>query len=845
MDHDTALEQSIKYFNGDKLAASIFVDKYALANSSGDILEGTPEAMHRRLAKEFARIEKKYPNPMSEKEIFGYFDHFKYIIPQGSPMSGIGNTYKLQSLSNCFVVETGDSYGAICKADEELAQVFKRRGGCGIDVSPIRPKGMKTSNAAGTTDGIGVFMQRFSNTCREVAQNGRRGAEMQTISVHHPEIRTFINIKRDLTKVTGANLSIRVSDEFMNAVKSNTDFELRWPVDSKTPKVSEMTSARILWEEIIESATVCAEPGLLFWDNILRNSPADSYSHKGFATSSTNPCSELPLSVGDACRLLVVNLMGFVENPFTSKATFNWKLFEKMAKKAQRLLDDLVDLELEHIDAILAKIESDPEDMIVKSREINLWKMIREKCESGRRTGLGPTAVGDMLASLGIIYGTQESVEFVEKVFKSLCLSSYEASIDLAEERGAFPIFSLEDEKNNEFLNRVWKASPDLYEKYKKHGRRNIANLTVAPVGSVSNMALLVDGVYQTTSGIESCFATSYTRRKKINSENMTGAKVDFIDDSGDKWQEYKVFHPGFKLWMNLNDKSDGDLSESPYHKATAMDLDWKMGVKLQAAAQQWNDHAISRTQNLPAETPTSIVEQIYMTAWESGCKGFTIYRDGSRAGVLITEPKETTKQERSSIISSADSSFSDRHAPKRPIQLPCDIITTTVKGEKWTFFVGLHEDRPYEIMGGLSKYISIPKRIKEGKIVIHNGELNPIPRYDLHYDFEKSLEDETVVKDIAAVFDNATNAAFTRTISLALRHGTPVQFVVEQLLKGSEKEDDLFSFSRAVSRVLKSYIKDGTKTSAVKVCPTCGSPDLAYQEGCLSCKACGFSKCN
>ena len=822
MDYNTALKKSTAYFKGDKLAAEVFLGKYALTNPSGDILEATPDDMHRRLAREFARIEKKYANPLTEDEIFGWLKDFKYIVPQGSPMSGIGNPYQTVSLSNCFVIESPyDSYGGILKTDQEEAQLMKRRGGVGFDVSTIRPKGLATSNAAKTTDGIGVFMERFSNTCREVAQGGRRGALMLTISVHHPEIETFITIKKDLKKVTGANISIRLSDEFMNAVKNDTEFQLRFPVDSDNPTIVSTTKARDLWTKIIESAHGQAEPGLLFWDTVKSQTPTECYPE--FKSTSTNPCGEIVLSPYDSCRLLLVNALSFVNRPFDKNASFDEAKFKECVYVAQRLMDDLVDLELECVDKILAKIDNDPEPEDVKQIERNLWGKIKNACMRGRRTGLGLTAIGDMFAALGVRYGSEESISLTDKVYGLLANAAYNATVDMARERGAFPAFDYKLEKDHPFLQRVLEADKELAAKWKKFGRRNVALTTTAPAGSVSMLT-------QTTSGIEPAFEVVYKRRKKIN-PNDKEARVDFVDDLGDKWQEYEVYHHQYAQWMETTGKTG--VENSPYFKARANDIDWVNKVKVQAAAQKWICHSISNTTNVPKETSVDVIKDIYMTGWETGCKGVTVYRDGSRSGVLITETQPKKEPQ----------GFFDRHAPKRPKELPADIVTTTVQGEKWTFFIGLHEDRPYEIMGGLSKYLTIPKRIKTGKIVKHNGHENPVPRYDFHYDFEKSAEDETIIRDIAAAFENATNAAFTRTISLALRHGSPVQYVVEQLLKGSEKEDDLFSFSRAVSRVLKHYIKDGTKASEKK-CPSCGSTKLIYQEGCVSCQDCGHSKC-
>lgn len=827
MKKEEALKKSIEYFNGDTLAAGVFIDKYALTTPKGDILEATPEDMHKRMAKEFARIEAKYPNPLSEEQIFALFKNFKYVVPQGSPMSGIGNPYQMMTLSNCYTIEPPfDSYGGILKTDQELVQLMKRRAGVGVDVSNIRPKGLNTKNAAKSTDGIGIFMERFSNSCREVAQGGRRGALMLTISVHHPEIETFINIKRDLKKVTGANISIRLTDEFMKAVEEDKEVELRWPVTSPNPSVRKNISAKSIWNQIVTSAHECAEPGLLFWDTVLRNTPSDCYEE--FASVGVNPCSEIVLSKDDSCRLMLINTLSFVKNPFTKDAFFDSAAYKAVVGHAQRLMDDMIDLELECIDGILSKIENDPEPEDVKKIELDLWRRIRITCSRGRRTGLGVTAVGDTIAALGQRYGSKESIETVDSIYGLLAYHAYFETTVLAEERGAFPAYDYEKEKDHGFINKIAKHSPELQERLKKFGRRNIALTTTAPAGSVSILT-------QTTSGIEPAFEVVYKRRRKIM-PGEANPQVDFIDDLGDRWQEYEVYHPQFQKWMETTGKTK--VEESPYWKSRANDVDWKASVEIQAAAQEWICHAISKTCNLPNSATKELVSDIYMQAWKSGCKGFTVYRDGSRSGVLITEDSSSKKK------NAKTEEFTDHHAPKRPKELACDVISTTVNGEKWTFFVSHLNDRPYEIMGGLSKFVSVPKRVKSGKIVKHNGEENPVPRYDFHYDHDRGPEDETIIKDINTMFENATNAAFTRTISLALRHGTPVQYVVEQLLKGSEKEDDLFSFSRAAARVLKLYIKDGTKTSSDKKCPSCGSHDLVYQEGCLSCKSCGYSKC-
>lgn len=1149
-----AMEQSLEYFQGNKIAAKVFVDKYALKDQEGSILEPSPREMHRRLAKEFARIEAKYPNPLTEEEIFGYLDQFKYIIPQGSPMAGIGNPFQVMSISNCFVIQSPyDSYGGILKADQEQAQIMKRRGGVGMDISTIRPRGLPTSNAAQTTDGIGVFMERFSNTCREVAQGGRRGALMLTISVHHPEIRTFIHIKEDLKKVTGANISIRLSDEFMNAVKTKDKVQLRFPVDSKEPSISEMVDANELWTEIIEAAHKSAEPGLLFWNTVMKYCPANCYPE--FITISTNPCQpgwatvltpegirtfndisvgsiiwsgkrwtkvvnkvctgvkpvygyktragtfygtenhrvvsggekievaladsidtsqgqlnsedarkpldphdimdglvwgdgefhkasnkvflhigqddqcyfdseiknlvlehrpgvkqtayavrttnevlkktyerelhpdwlysadqqkirgflrglftangtvvgnrvqlkssclklveqvqlmlsmlgissyyttnkahevefengtyeckesydlsigtkqgrqlfqqligfihpekqkklqasldlkpsskspkvsyeivdtqylgeekvyditveadehtywtggllvsncgEITLSAYDSCRLLLVNALSFVRNPFTSKVTMDWNKFEKVVKVAQRLMDDVVDLELECIEKILAKIEADPEPDDVKAIEVNLWKKIHQACVRGRRTGLGLTGVGDLIAAMGMRYGSPESIEFVEELYKELATSSYASSITMAKERGPFPAYSYALESDHPFIRQVTATSQSLEEQYKTYGRRNIANLTTPPAGSTSIVAKSILG-FGVTSGIENVLFVRAIRRKKIN-PNDKEARVDFVDDLGDKWTEFPVYHNGFEAWKQITGKTDGDIQESPYWNSTADDVDWVAKVDMQGVAQKWIDHSISNTTNLPEDTDVETVKKVYMRGWERGCKGVTIYRKNSRTGVILDEKSKKT----------SELALTENHAPKRPHELECDVYHSTIQGEKWTIFVGKLGNRPYELMGGLAKFVNLPKRVRNGKTVKHNGDINPA-RYDFHYDHEKGPEDETVIRDIGNVFENPVHSAFTRSISLNLRHGVPVQYVCEQLLKGAEKDSDLYSFSRVMSRVLKNYIQDGTKTTQKK-CPECKSSNLSYQQGCVTCLDCGSSKC-
>jgi len=814
-DFEQVITNSQKFFNGDDLAASVFATKYALCDKSGEYYEVTPDDMHRRLSKEFYRIEAKYPNPMTENEIYELLQGFKYVVPQGSPMSGIGNPHQIQSISNCFVIESPhDSYGGICKTDQELVQIAKRRGGVGFDISSIRPKGLSTGNCARTTDGIEVFMDRFSNSCREVAQGGRRGALMLTISVHHPQIRDFIKIKRDLSRVTGANISIRLSDEFLKAVDKNQKFQLRFPVDANDPTVSEHVNAQELWDEIIESAHACAEPGLLFWDTAKRLTPSDIYSEEGFASTSTNPCGEIILSPGDSCRLMVINLVSFVKDPFKNTASFDYEKFDQVVEKAQRLMDDLVDLEIEQVKKILEKIESDPEPSHVKQIEKDLWLNIEKQAKLGRRTGLGVTAVGDALAALGITYGSNKSVKIVEKFYKHLAVSAYRSSCKLAQERGAFPAHDHEREQGHEFLERIWNEADDIREMSSSTGRRNIALTTTAPAGSVSVLT-------QTTSGIEPAYLLSYTRRKKLTENDIDG-RVDFVDDSGDQWQEYNVYHHGFKKWMDVTGLNDPE--DSPYHNATSNDIDWVAKVKMQAAAQKWVCHAISNTTNVPSDTDVDTIKKIYMAGWKSGCKGVTVYRDGSRSGVLVSSSKEET--------------FTTHEAPERPVELTCHIHHATIKGQDWTVMVGLLDGNPYEVMGGLQKYIEIPRKYKKGMIIKHAYKTKN-SRYDLQIG---KNGDGFLIKDIQSVFDNPNHAGYTRTISLALRHGAPIQYIVEQLLK--DREMDMFSFSKVIARVLKSYIEDGTVPGKT-TCENCSAEDsLRYQEGCVSCTACGYAKC-
>ncbi len=814
------LEATKEYFQGDELAASTWATKYALRDQDGNYVERTPADMHRRLAREFARIEAKYKNPMSEDEIFSLFDRFRYVVAQGSPMSAVGNPYKIQSVSNCFVVQSpADSYGGILHTDQQQAQIMKRRGGVGFDLSTIRPRGLPTANAAQTTDGIGIFMDRFSNTCREVAQGGRRGALMLTLDVHHPEVRTFINIKRDLVRVTGANISLRLSDEFLSAVRDGKDVQLRWPCEpSSKPVVEEWVDARALWDEIVTAAHACAEPGLLLWGNILKGSPADAYADVGYRTTSTNPCAELPLCPGDSCRLMVVNLASFVLDAFCEDSCFDWEKFHTVVKKAQRLMDDLVDIELEHVDRILAKIDEDPEPEEIKRAERDLWRQIRETTSNGRRTGLGVTAVGDAVAMLGYKYGSNQSIEFVEELYKALAVASYESSIEMAEERGCFPVYDFRKEQGHTFIERVLEAAgDDVRRRYEASGRRNIANLTTAPTGSVSLLT-------QTSSGIEPVFEILYTRKKKITS-NDESARVDEVDDLGDKWTKFTVRHHGLKRWQEVTGLGDDDVAKSPYWGAQAEQIDWVQRVKLQAAAQRWVDHAISSTLNLPEEVTVSEVQKIYMEAWESGCKGITVYRKNSRRGVLVKEEI-----------------FAQHSAPKRPDKLPCEVHRSRVKvgesSEDWIFFVGLLEGKPFEIFGGTTENIDLPRRLQRGTLVkraFKNGG-----KYDFLYGEE---DDPCTVRDFVRLFNNPDRGAWTRMVSLSLRHGAPIQYVVEQLQR--DKDADMFDFAKSMARVLKTYIPDGSTPATEKVCPECSSEgSLSYQEGCILCRSCGYSKC-
>lgn len=825
-----AYQCSLDYFKGDELAARVWVNKYALKDSFGNIYEKSPEAMHWRIAKEIARIEQKYPSPMTEDEVFALLENFKYIVPQGSPMSGIGNKYQVASLSNCFVIgenKMADSYGGIMKTDQEQVQLMKRRGGVGHDLSHIRPSGSPVLNSALTSTGIVPFMERYSNSTREVAQDGRRGALMLSISIKHPDAEQFIDAKLQQGKVTGANISVKIDDEFINAVINDTPYKQQYPVDSPEPVVVKEIDARKLWQKIVKNAWQSAEPGILFWDTLIRESIPDCYADLGYKTLSTNPCGEIPLCPNDSCRLLAINLYSYVEKPFTKNARFKFDLFNKHVGCAQRIMDDIIDLEIEKIDAILQKVENDPEDDEVKRVERKLWERIRIKAAEGRRTGVGITGEGDMLASLGLQYGSDNAIDFSVEVHKSLALAAYRSSVVMAKERGAFTIYNAAREKNNPFIQRIKEADKDLFHDMVKFGRRNIALLTIAPTGSTSLMT-------QTTSGIEPVFMPVYKRRRKVN-PNDTDVNVSFVDETGDSWEEFNVFHHNFITWLkankynveNISDLDDEKIKEliekSPYYKATSNDVDWINKVKMQGAIQKWVDHSISVTVNLPKETSQEMVGEIYVNAWKSGCKGVTVYRDGSRDGVLIATDKKKGKH-------------------KRPKELEADIIRFSNSKEKWIAFIGLLDGTPYEIFTGLDEddMLVIPKWVTKGKIIkIRDGEGNK--RYDFQY--TNKLGYHTTIEGLSYKFDPEF-WNYAKLISGVLRHGMPLQHVINLVSSLHLDSETINTWKNGVERALKKYIPDGTKAKSGTKCSNCGSESLIYQEGCLICTDCGNSKC-
>ena len=838
---DEAYKASLDYFTGDELAAKVWVNKYALKDAFGNIYEKSPADMHHRLAREIARIEKNYPNPLTEAELFDLFDHFRYIIPQGSPMTGIGNEFQIASLSNCFVIGldgSADSYGAIIRIDEEQVQLMKRRGGVGHDLSHIRPKGSPVKNSALTSTGLVPFMERYSNSTREVAQDGRRGALMLTVSIKHPDSESFIDAKMVEGKVTGANVSVKIDDEFMQAVVNETSYMQQYPINSDDPSYVKQVDASALWKKIIHNAWKSAEPGVLFWDTILRESVPDTYADLGFRTVSTNPCGEIPLCPYDSCRLLAINLYSYVKDPFTAQATFDFELFRQHVQLAQRIMDDIIDLEAEKIEKILEKIDSDPESVEVKQSERHLWEKIRQKTLLGRRTGVGITAEGDMLAALGLRYGTEEATDFAEQVQKSLALAAYNSSVQMAKERGAFAIYDAKREEQNPFIQRLREADPQLYTTMTTYGRRNIACLTIAPTGTTSLMT-------QTTSGIEPVFLPVYKRRRKVN-PNDAESRVDYVDETGDAFEEYIVFHHKFVTWMEANGyptskrytqaEVDNLVAKSPYFKATSNDVDWLMKVRMQGRIQKWVDHSISVTINLPSDVSEDLVNQLYVEAWKCGCKGCTVYRDGSRSGVLISTDNKKKKKEDCNCM----------QAPiivaKRPRELDADVVRFQNNREKWIAFVGLLNGRPYEIFTGLAddeEGIMLPKNIAKGTIIKSYDEDG-----QKHYDFQ--FKNKRGYKMTIEGLDGKFRPEYwnyAKLISGVLRYGMPIDQVIK-LVQGMElNNESINTWKNGVERALKKYLPNGTVAKG-QTCPNCGQETLVYQEGCLICTNCGASRC-
>ena len=838
--YEQAYAASLEYFGGDELAARVWVTKYAMKDSFGNIYEKSPEDMHWRIANEIARIEQKYPNPMSAQQVFDLLDHFRYIVPAGSPMTGIGNHYQVASLSNCFVVGldgNADSYGAIIRIDEEQVQLMKRRGGVGHDLSHIRPKGSPVKNSALTSTGLVPFMERYSNSTREVAQDGRRGALMLSVSIKHPDSEAFIDAKMTEGKVTGANVSVRIDDEFMRAASEGRKYEQKFPIDSDTPMVHKDIDASQLWKKIVHNAWKSAEPGVLFWDTIIRESVPDCYADLGYKTISTNPCGEIPLCPYDSCRLLAINLYSYVENPFTSKATFNYKLFREHVGLAQRIMDDIIDLELEKIEMIMQKIESDPQSDEVKGAERHLWQKIYDKSGRGRRTGVGITAEGDMIAAMGLTYGTPEATYFATEVQKNVAVEAYRSSVQMAEERGAFAIYDAEREKNNPFVNRIKSVDPALYERMAKSGRRNIACLTIAPTGTTSLMT-------QTTSGIEPVFMPVYKRRRKVN-PNEPNVHVDFVDETGDSFEEYIVYHPKFLTWMQVNgidtekrytqDEIDELVRKSPYYKATANDVDWHEKVKMQGDIQKWVDHSISVTINLPNNVSEELVGELYMEAWKCGCKGCTVYRDGSRAGVLISTKKDDKKKEPCHCDPPEVTEV-------RPKSLECDVVRFQNNKEKWVAFVGLLDGYPYEIFTGVlddEDGLALPKTVSKGHI-IKNIDENGLKRYDFQFVNRRGYK--TTIEGLSEKF-NKEYWNYAKLISGVLRYRMPLTNVLKLVSSLQLESESINTWKNGVERALKKYVQDGTEAKGQK-CPQCGQETLVYQEGCLICKHCGASRC-
>lgn len=845
--YDEAFKTSLEYFGGDELAARVWVNKYAMKDSFGHIFERSPRDMHHRIAAEIARIEKKYNNPVSEEEVFALLDHFRYLVPAGSPMTGIGNHHQIASLSNCFVIGidgNADSYGSIMKLDEEQVQLMKRRGGVGHDLSGIRPKGSPVKNSALTSTGIVPFMERYSNSTREVAQDGRRGALMLSIAIRHPEAEAFIDAKMTEGKITGANVSVKVDDEFMRCATEGRPYHQQFPISSNNPLVEKDIDATALWHKIVHNAWKSAEPGVLFWDTILRESIPDCYADLGFRTVSTNPCGEIPLCPYDSCRLLAINLYSYVENPFTPQATFNFELFKKHVAMAQRFMDDIIDLELEKIDAILNKIANDPQSDEVKYIERHLWEKIKHKTAQGRRTGVGITAEGDMLAALGLRYGTEEATEMAVKVQQTLALSAYASSVNMAKERGAFPVYDAKREENNPFILRIKEHDAALYDDMVKYGRRNIACLTIAPTGTTSLMT-------QTTSGIEPVFMPVYKRRRKVN-PNDTNVHVDFVDETGDSFEEYIVYHPKFITWMKAQgldtekrytqEEIDELVARSPYYKATANDVDWLMKVRMQGAIQKWVDHSISVTVNLPNSVDEELVNRLYVEAWKSGCKGCTIYRDGSRAGVLVSTQKTDKKKKKQDEDLLTKGMKLPEVTERRPDVLECDVVRFQNNKEKWVAFVGLLDGHPYEIFTGLQddeEGIVLPKTVTKGRIiktVLPDGT----KRYD--FQFQNKRGYKMTVEGLSEKF-NKEYWNYAKLISGVLRYRMPIENVIKLVNSLQLESENINTWKVGVSRALKKYVIDGTEAKGQK-CPNCGHETLVYQEGCLICKHCGASRC-
>ncbi len=843
---EEAQSATLEYFGGDALAARVWANKYAMKDSQGNIYEETPKDMHWRIANEIARVEAKYPNALSARQLFDLLDHFRYIVPQGSPMTGIGNNHQIASLSNCFVIGmdgNADSYGAIIRIDEEQVQLMKRRGGVGHDLSHIRPKGSPVKNSALTSTGLVPFMERYSNSTREVAQDGRRGALMLSVSIKHPDSESFIDAKMTEGKVTGANVSVKMDDDFMRAAIEGKPYTQKYPIDSTDPLYTKEVNASELWKKIVHNAWKSAEPGVLFWDTIIRESVPDCYADLGFKTVSTNPCGEIPLCPYDSCRLLAVNLYSYVVNPFTPEAYFDFDLFKKHVAIAQRIMDDIIDLEIEKIEAIMQKIESDPESEEVKGSERKLWQKIMDKSTLGRRTGVGITAEGDMLAAMGLRYGTDEATDFSEKVHRTIAIEAYRSSVQMAKERGAFKVYDSEREKNNPFINRIKDADPALYDEMKKFGRRNIACLTIAPTGTVSLMT-------QTTSGIEPVFMPVYKRRRKVN-PNDPDVHVDFTDETGDAFEEFIVYHPKFMTWMETKgydttkrysqEEIDAMVAESPYHKATANDIDWLKKVQMQGRIQKWVDHSISVTINLPADVSEELVNDLYVEAWKCGCKGCTVYRDGSRSGVLIAaDNKKKTADGKE--VEEPCTCKPPVVVETRPRVLEADIVRFQNNKEKWVAFVGLLDGRPYEIFTGLAddeEGILLPKSVTNGYI-IKNVDENGVKRYDFQFSNKRGYK--TTIEGLSEKFDKEY-WNYAKLISGVLRYRMPIEQVIKLVSSLQLDSESINTWKVGVERALKKYVLDGTAAKG-QVCPNCGQETLVYQEGCLICTNCGTSRC-